>query len=69
MIALQEAAQQAGAVMYNGGPHFDWEGAARFADIVIAAERERCARIVESRGMIGYGSLAIAAVIRSGAKE
>ena len=35
----------------------------------VLAERERCARIVEDRGAIGYGSLAIAAVIRTGAKE
>ena len=36
----------------------------RFAKRVAAAEREACARKVEKLGMEGYGTLAIAGMIR-----
>jgi hypothetical protein len=36
--------------------------------IELAAERERIALLVEQMGMWGYGTLAIAAAIRSGTK-
>jgi hypothetical protein len=36
--------------------------------IELAAERERIALLVEQMGMFGYGTLAIAAAIRSGTK-
>lgn len=38
----------------------------RFAKLVIAAERELNAVMVEEKGMEGYGTLAIAAMIRKG---
>ena len=38
----------------------------RFAKLVIAAERELNAVMVEHKGMEGYGTLAIAAMIRKG---
>lgn len=37
----------------------------RFAILVAAAEREKNASLVEQMGMEGYGTLAIAAAIRS----
>ena len=40
----------------------------RLCDIAIASERERIALLVEQMGMWGYGTLAIAAAIRSGTK-
>lgn len=36
-----------------------------FAALVAAQERERCAQICENMGMQGYGTLAIAATIRT----
>ena len=38
----------------------------RFAAVAIAAEREANALLVERRGAEGYGTLAIAAMIRKG---
>jgi hypothetical protein len=49
-----------------------WGGDAdleRFAALVAAVERERAASKVEELGMIGYGTLAIAACIRTGDQE
>ena len=36
----------------------------KFAELVIAAEREACAQTVERMGIAGYGTLAIAGAIR-----
>ena len=36
----------------------------RFASLVVAAEREACAQMVERMGMKGYGTLGIAVSIR-----
>lgn len=44
-------------------PHYQ-----RFAEAVVSSERERIALLVEQMGMWGYGTLAIAAAIRSGTK-
>lgn len=41
----------------------------RFATLVATFERERAALKVEELGMIGYGTLAIAAAIRKGDQE
>lgn len=41
------------------------EGVLRFAELVIAAEREACANVVEQAGIDGYGTLAAAAMIRA----
>lgn len=38
----------------------------RFAELVADAERERAALKTEQLGMVGYGTLAIAAAIRKG---
>ena len=40
-------AREAGAVDYNGGPHFSWEQVERFATLVAAAEREACLEIAD----------------------
>jgi hypothetical protein len=37
----------------------------RFAAIVVAAEREACAKVCEQAGVEGYGTLAAAALIRA----
>ena len=37
----------------------------RFAELVAAAERKACAKLVEQMGIEGYGTLAIAAAIRA----
>lgn len=37
----------------------------KFAELVIAAEREACANVVEQAGIDGYGTLAAAAMIRA----
>lgn len=37
----------------------------KFAELVIAAEREACANVVEQAGIDGYGTLAAAAIIRA----
>jgi len=36
----------------------------RFANLVAAAEREACARVVEQAGIDGYGTLAAALLVR-----
>ncbi len=36
----------------------------RFAALVVAAEREACAVVVEQAGMDGYGTLATALLVR-----
>jgi hypothetical protein len=36
----------------------------RFANLVAAAEREECAKVVEQAGIDGYGTLAAALLIR-----
>jgi len=41
------------------------DGFANFANLVAAAEREKCARLVEQAGIDGYGTLAAAAMIRA----
>ena len=41
----------------------------RFATLVATVERERAALKVEELGMVGYGTLAIAAAIRQGDQE
>ncbi len=41
----------------------------RFITLVASIERERAALKVEELGMIGYGTLAIAAAIRKGDQE
>jgi hypothetical protein len=38
----------------------------RYSELVIAAEREANALLVETKGAEGYGALAIAAMIRKG---
>jgi len=43
-----------------------WPELERFAALVAAAERERAALKTEQLGMVGYGTLAIAAAIRKG---
>ena len=43
-----------------------WETLERFANLVAAAERERCAEMCEHMGIEGYGTLAIGAAIRAG---
>ncbi len=41
----------------------------KFAELVIAAEREACANVVEQAGIDGYGTLAAAAMIRAGGEK
>lgn len=36
----------------------------RFANLVAAAEREECAKVVEQAGIDGYGTLAAALLVR-----
>jgi hypothetical protein len=65
-------AREAGAVFPGDGSYhcFEFEGSLeRFAALVAAVERERAALKVEELGMIGYGTLAIAACIRTGDQE
>jgi hypothetical protein len=36
----------------------------RFANLIAAAEREECAKVVEQAGIDGYGTLAAALLVR-----
>ncbi len=40
----------------------------RFANLVAAAEREECAKVVEQAGIDGYGTLAAAVLVRERGK-
>jgi len=42
--------------------HIEW--LKEFANLVAAAEREECARVVEQAGIDGYGTLAAALLVR-----
>ncbi len=42
-----EMARQAGANVYNGGPHFSWKELEAFTKLVATKEREECAVIAE----------------------
>lgn len=43
----------------------DFKALTRFAEMVAEHEREACAKLVETAGADGFGTLAIAAAIRS----
>jgi len=47
-----------------GGCEFDYAQLEHFANLVAAAEREACARVVEQAGIDGYGTLAAALLVR-----
>jgi len=42
----------------------DMYGLEKFVDLIVAAEREECARVVEQAGIDGYGTLAAALLVR-----
>lgn len=69
---ITRMAREAGAVFPADGSYhtFVFEGSLeRFAALVALKERERAALKAEELGMIGYGTLAIAACIRKGDQE
>jgi hypothetical protein len=42
----------------------DIYGLEKFVDLIVAAEREECAKVVEQAGIDGYGTLAAALLVR-----
>ena len=46
------------------GVVMDAEHLERFANLIAAAEREECAKVVEQAGIDGYGTLAASLLVR-----
>jgi hypothetical protein len=53
-----------GEVLEGDGWHIQTDIVERFAELVAAAEREECAKVVEQAGIDGYGTLAAALLVR-----
>jgi hypothetical protein len=53
-----------GEVLEGDGWHIQTDIVERFAELVAAAEREACAKVVEQAGIDGYGTLAAALLVR-----